>query len=178
MAADNDEEYDKDLDDIAETESDKDFEKFKKISAHDAYQVSISYSNYLKPILYTKTNPLYNRLQVVRYERGGKPLWTTKHGKLTEDKIPKCEHCGSKRIFEFQVNYQTNKQRLIISIIDLMAAFKVTPQLLCYLNLDESKQSNSIDWAGLYAFTCSKSCKAANDGYSNEFIYKQDFISK
>jgi hypothetical protein len=62
MAANNDEEYDKDLDDIAETESDKDFEKFKKISAHDAYQVSINYSNYLKPILYTKSNPLNNRL--------------------------------------------------------------------------------------------------------------------
>lgn len=111
MAANNDEEYDKDLDDIAETESDKDFEKFKKISAHDAYQVSIQHCKLSKtiPLLYTKSNPLNNRLQVVRYERGGKPLWATKHGKLSEDKIPKCEHCGSKRIFEFQVNFQTNK---------------------------------------------------------------------
>lgn len=53
MAANNDEEYDKDLDDIAETESDKDFEKFKKISAHDAYQVSI------QQFKLSKTNIIY-----------------------------------------------------------------------------------------------------------------------
>lgn len=56
--------------------------------------------------------------------------------------------------------------------------FKITPQLLCYLNLEETNQSNSIDWAGLYAYTCVRNCKAANNGYAKEFIYKQDFVDK
>jgi pre-rRNA-processing protein TSR4 len=83
-------------------------------------------------------------------------LWITRFGRLNEKKIPKCEQCGSRRIFEFQVN----------------------PQLLNYLKLDETKQiSNSVDWAGIYVYTCAKSCQAANGSYVEEFIYKQDFVS-
>lgn len=122
-----------DLDALKENDYDKDFERFKKISAHDS-------------------------TQVLRYERGGQPLWCTKYGKLKDTDIPKCEHCGAKRIFEFQI----------------------TPQLLNYLNLDESKQSivNSLDWAGLYVYTCVRSCTSgASDSYATEFIYKQDFVS-
>lgn len=102
---------DNDFDQIKENDYDKDFERFKKRSA-------------------------YESTQVVRYDRGGKPLWCTKYGKLKESQIPKCEHCGSQRIFEFQV----------------------TPQLLNFLNLDVAKQidGKSIDWAGLYVYTCIK----------------------
>mgnify|MGYP003385235155 CR=1 FL=1 len=35
-------EYEKDLDDLAENDIDKDFEKFKRISAPDSYQVIFS----------------------------------------------------------------------------------------------------------------------------------------
>ncbi|RNA31608.1 Programmed cell death 2 [Brachionus plicatilis] len=121
---------DQDFDAVKENDYDKDFEKFKKISAQDP-------------------------AQIIRYERGGKPLWTSKYQKLKESDIPKCEHCGSRRIFEFQV----------------------TPQLLCYLNLDESRQMDTVDWAGLYVYTCVKSCQAAKNSYASEFIYKQDFVS-
>ncbi len=80
----------------------------------------------------------------------------TKHEKLKKDSsVPNCSHCGSKRVFEFQVN----------------------PQLLNYLGIEESKSVlSSIDWAGLYVYTCSKSCKAGNKGLVEEFIYKQDFV--
>jgi pre-rRNA-processing protein TSR4 len=120
-----------DLDALKENDYDKDFERFKKISAPEAEQV-------------------------VRYERGGEPLWCTKYNKLREAQVPGCAHCGAKRIFEFQV----------------------TPQLLNYLKLDESKQSSgSIDWAGLYVYTCVRSCAAGTNAYATEFIYKQDFVS-
>ena len=101
---------------------------------------------------------------MVRYERGGKPLWCTKHGKLRNpDKVvPACEYCGAKRIFEFQI----------------------TPQLLNYLRLDDLdgdieaiKANTCVDWAGLYVYTCVRSCVAATNSYCNEFIHKQDFVA-
>jgi pre-rRNA-processing protein TSR4 len=69
---------DQDLDALKENDYDKDFEKFKKISAQESEQI-------------------------VRYERGGEPLWCTKYNKIKETDVPKCQHCGAKRIFEFQV---------------------------------------------------------------------------
>lgn len=39
----------------------------------------------------------------MRYDRGGNPLWISAEGILNNDNIPKCENCGAKRIFEFQV---------------------------------------------------------------------------
>ncbi|CAF0813214.1 unnamed protein product [Brachionus calyciflorus] len=121
---------DQDFDAIKENDYDKDFDKFKKISAHEPSQI-------------------------IRYERGGKPLWVSKYQKLKESDIPKCEYCGSRRIFEFQI----------------------TPQLLCYLNLEETGQLDTVDWAGLYVYTCAKSCQAAKNSYASEYIYKQDFVS-
>lgn len=93
--------------------------------------------------------------QVVRYDRGGSPFWVTNNDKLRKDsEVPNCAQCKSKRVFEFQIN----------------------PQLLNYLGIDDNKQLSSVDWAGLYVYTCSKSCSAANTAYTEEFIYKQDFV--
>ena len=118
-----------DLDDLKETDQDRDFEKFKKFTQHEPNQV-------------------------VRYERGGKPLWVTKAGKIKSDAaVPSCQNCGGKRVFEFQIN----------------------PQLLNYLKLDESKNSNTVDWAGLYVYTCSRSCSSKDQTYMNEYVFKQDF---
>lgn len=121
---------DQDLDNVKESETDRDFDKFTQR---------------------TKDEPT----QIVRYDRGGEPFWVTKYEKIRkESTIPNCGQCGAKRIFEFQVN----------------------PQLLNYLGIDEGKQVNSVDWAGLYVYTCSKSCSAANKSYVEEFIYKQEFV--
>jgi pre-rRNA-processing protein TSR4 len=76
----NSEGMDQDLDALKENDYDKDFERFKKISAEEAEQV-------------------------VRYERGGEPLWCTKYNKLKETQVPACQKCGAKRIFEFQVDF-------------------------------------------------------------------------
>jgi pre-rRNA-processing protein TSR4 len=71
---------DQDLDALKENDYDKEFEKFKKVSAQEP-------------------------TQVVRYERGGEPLWSTKYEKLKHSKVPSCQYCSAKRIFEFQVSF-------------------------------------------------------------------------
>ncbi|XP_062375378.1 programmed cell death protein 2 [Sardina pilchardus] len=87
--------------------------------------------------------------QVLRYERGGVPLWVSSEHKTLEENIPKCP-CGAKRIFEFQI----------------------MPQLLINLKVDSTDAS--IDWGTLLVYTCADSCQQGNK-YVPEFIWKQDF---
>lgn len=42
--------------------------------------------------------------QVLRYNRGGVPLWISTHHIPNEEDIPRCEYCGTQRQFEFQVS--------------------------------------------------------------------------
>lgn len=44
-----------------------------------------------------------NNDQVLRYNRGGEPLWISSKNTLSDQEVPKCELCQSKRVFEFQV---------------------------------------------------------------------------
>lgn len=56
--------------------------------------------------------------QVLRYDRGGAPLWITgKSDSLIH--IPNCQHCDGERHFEFQVSLHKKKlvlKNLIVSI--------------------------------------------------------------
>lgn len=115
-----------DLEEMAmhETEDNKVFQRFKKRIAPEPHQV-------------------------VRYSRGGSPLWVSSHHVPTDPDIPPCT-CGAKRTFEFQV----------------------MPQLLNSLRVDST--GASIDWGTLAVYTCSASCNHDNQ-YSPEFIWKQDF---
>ncbi|CAJ1048884.1 programmed cell death protein 2 [Xyrichtys novacula] len=115
-----------DLEEMAmhETEENKVFQRFKKKIAPEPHQV-------------------------LRYTRGGSPLWvSSKYIPLDHD-IPPCT-CGAKRTFEFQV----------------------MPQLLNSLSVDST--GASIDWGTLAIYTCSNSCNH-DDQYCQEFIWKQDF---
>ncbi|XP_021926368.1 programmed cell death protein 2 [Zootermopsis nevadensis] len=89
--------------------------------------------------------------QVLRYDRGGTPLWISSDHTPNEDDIPCCEYCGQHRRFEFQI----------------------LPQLLNYLGLDSTEKS--VDWGTLAIYTCSQSC---NEGpaYKREFLWKQDIV--
>ncbi|KAK7913376.1 hypothetical protein WMY93_013587 [Mugilogobius chulae] len=87
--------------------------------------------------------------QVVRYSRGGLPLWISAEHIPSDEAVPPCS-CGSKRVFEFQV----------------------MPQLLNSLCVDST--GASIDWGTVAVFTCSRSC-SQEDNYSPEFVWKQDF---
>ncbi|XP_023234158.1 programmed cell death protein 2-like [Centruroides sculpturatus] len=110
-----------DLEEMA-LKSDKIFSKFMKIIKH-------------------------NPDQIVRYQRGGMPLWISSSNTPTQ--IPKCP-CGSERQFEFQI----------------------MPQLLNYLDVDNVKES--IDWGILAVYTCIRSCEFGV-AYKPEYLWKQDF---
>nr|CAH7767911.1 unnamed protein product [Callosobruchus chinensis] len=66
--------------------------------------------------------------QIIRYQRGGNPLWIAKQPMPTT--IPNCEHCGARRQYEFQV----------------------MPQLLTFLH------EENLDWGVLVVYTCEASC--------------------
>lgn len=87
--------------------------------------------------------------QVLRYCRGGSPLWVSSEHIPSQADIPNCL-CGSRRVFEFQV----------------------MPQLLNDLKVDSPEAS--IDWGTLAVYTCETSCDQGNK-YCSEFIWKQDF---
>lgn len=71
-----DEEFEKYL---AQTDDDKVFHKFKKRVSTDPEQV-------------------------IRFDRGGNPLWITTKNQASDTEIPPCEKCSEPRIFEFQVS--------------------------------------------------------------------------
>ncbi|XP_049835002.1 programmed cell death protein 2-like [Schistocerca gregaria] len=85
--------------------------------------------------------------QVLRYDRGGEPLWIASVADpLT---VPPCQYCGADRKFEFQI----------------------LPQLLNHLGLDSCERS--VDWGTLAVFTCAASCDMGPP-YKAEFVWKQD----
>uniref|UniRef100_A0A1B6CI05 MYND-type domain-containing protein n=1 Tax=Clastoptera arizonana TaxID=38151 RepID=A0A1B6CI05_9HEMI len=91
--------------------------------------------------------------QVMRYNRGGKPLWISDLHQPSESDVPNCQYCDGKRIFEFQI----------------------LPQMLNYLGLETTK--SSIDWGTLAIYTCENSCKFG-PSYKEEFVWKQDIQNK
>ncbi|KAJ7984894.1 hypothetical protein DPEC_G00359500 [Dallia pectoralis] len=117
------------LEDMAmhETEDSKVFQKFKQRIASEPHQV-------------------------LRYCRGGSPLWVSSEHVPVEKDISNCS-CGSRRIYEFQV----------------------MPQLLNDLKVDSPDAS--IDWGTLAVYTCADSCDQGNK-YLAELIWKQDFTGE
>lgn len=86
--------------------------------------------------------------QVVRYDRGGEPLWVSSENKPSD--IPPCPACGKPREFEFQV----------------------MPQLLVHLKVDST--GKSIDWGTVLVYCCQDSCEQ-DETYVEELTYKQDY---
>ncbi|XP_017070443.1 programmed cell death protein 2 [Drosophila eugracilis] len=89
--------------------------------------------------------------QIVRYKRGGQPVWITNIAKTVEDQLkqlPNCTVCGGSRQFEFQI----------------------MPQTLTLLKDD------SLDWGVLAVYTCAKSCPI--EGYVEELLIKQDIVAE
>jgi len=87
--------------------------------------------------------------QVIRYQRGGDPLWVSTNNIPQPADIPPCS-CGSVRQFEVQI----------------------LPQLLNHLGLDTV--GDSIDWGTLAIYTCAASCDEG-PAYHSEVLWKQDF---
>lgn len=58
-----------------------------------------------------------NNDQVLRYNRGGVPLWISSKNTLDDQQVPPCELCQSKRVFEFQVCFVAAYKSLKVEII-------------------------------------------------------------
>lgn len=82
-----------------ETEENKVFQRFKKKIASEPHQVQ-NPPNYTYTFLRPFTVIFLN--QVIRYCRGGVPLWVSAQHVPSDQDIPQCT-CGAKRTFEFQV---------------------------------------------------------------------------
>ncbi|KAF2899911.1 hypothetical protein ILUMI_06275 [Ignelater luminosus] len=91
------------------------------LEAHSAVDEDKTFSQFRKQI---NDDPD----QVLRYERGGNPLWIAKEPKPIL--IPDCEYCGGPRQFEFQI----------------------MPQMLTMLG------ENELDWGILIVYSCKSSC--------------------
>ncbi|XP_975337.2 programmed cell death protein 2 [Tribolium castaneum] len=74
-----------------------------------------------------------NNDQILRYERGGEPLWIASDPK--PDKVPNCEYCGNPRQYEFQI----------------------MPQLFFVLH------ENDLDVGIIIVYTCKESCVAGDN---------------
>ncbi|KJE88747.1 hypothetical protein CAOG_00340 [Capsaspora owczarzaki ATCC 30864] len=73
--------------------------------------------------------------QVLRYQKGGKPLWISDVAQCAPGAVPRCLNCGTQRVFEFQI----------------------MPQLLWILGVD-NLDGNSLDWGTLLVYTCPNDC--------------------
>ncbi|TMW64018.1 hypothetical protein Poli38472_014135 [Pythium oligandrum] len=95
--------------------------------------------------------------QVLRYARWqeNSVLWVHEQETLASDAAPPCARCGAARKFEFQV----------------------LPQLLFYLQVDQTSSlqqisEKSCEWGTLAVYTCTESCNL-NGEYSEEFLHYQ-----
>nr|CAD7264524.1 unnamed protein product [Timema shepardi] len=100
---------------------------------------------------------------VLRYDRGGEPLWVS--GAHAAE-VPSCPNCGAPRVFEFQAS-----DLLTEDLTSIVTYSQVLSTLLNHLCLDTVEKS--IDWGTLLVYTCEDSC---DEGpiYKEEFVYKQD----
>ncbi|XP_059162826.1 programmed cell death protein 2-like [Physella acuta] len=121
----------------------------EKYQAEDLEQSAKAETEDDKLFLKFKNRVDYEPTQVLRYSRGGEPLWVSAYNKPSPEDIPNCS-CGAPRIFEFQV----------------------MPQLLNFLSVD--RLDASLDWGIVCAYTCKDNCAISNS-YKEEFVWKQDF---
>lgn len=110
-----------------------------------------------------------NNDQVLRYNRGGEPLWISSKNTLSVEQVPPCEQCQSKRVFEFQVNFVFNLMIIPMLIYGLIID-QIMPQMLNHL------KDMALDWGVISVYTCEQSCSSSD--YVREFVYKQDIIQE
>lgn len=102
--------------DIDEARRLNEYEEFVKMQNenHTNNLVNVPDEEFEKYIAQTDDDNVFHKFktriatdpeQVIRFDRGGIPLWiTTKHQAKNTD-IPSCEKCNGPRIFEFQVSF-------------------------------------------------------------------------
>ena len=74
------------------------------------------------------------------YAEDAAPLWASRRRRPPDGAVPRCERCGGRRRFEFQV----------------------MPQAIHYLGVD-SLEKEAPDWATIAVYTCAASCAPTPD---------------
>ncbi|XP_055674517.1 programmed cell death protein 2-like isoform X2 [Falco peregrinus] len=88
--------------------------------------------------------------QILRYSRGGQPLFITCPPANISEGIPACSNCGSKRVFEFQL----------------------MPALVSMLQSDSDL---SVEFGTAIVYTCERSCWPTNHQTPlEEFVFVQE----
>lgn len=100
--------------------------------------------------------------QILRYttDPNEEPLWISSNNINPE--VPKCQYCGSERIFELQI----------------------LPQLIYYLKVSERKIDilsddrgyTPIEWGNLIIYSCKNSCDPEKDENGKIQYYKEEFL--
>lgn len=157
----NEEGFSTENDTDAEARRLKDYEEFvekQKQSSQDDSLANIPDAEFEKYTNQLDDDKAFNKFkkkisnepeQVIRFHRGGSPLWITTLNQPNDTDIPACETCQGPRMFEFQI----------------------MPQLL------NSFKDLDIDWGVLAIYTCAKSCNT-NSNYIEEYCYKQDLSER
>ncbi|CAK1553662.1 unnamed protein product [Leptosia nina] len=148
-----------DKEDVKNVDTNQEMEKLRKLM-HEQKAGTLNDINESELEEYAGNMPedkVYNKFtkriakhpdQVLRYDRGGTPLWITGSNNTIID-VPNCQYCNGERKFEFQI----------------------MPQLLNYINV--GIDLNSIDWGVLAVYTCKDSCNSG-PAYKEEILIKQD----
>jgi pre-rRNA-processing protein TSR4 len=103
--------------------------------------------------------------QILRYWRGGLPLWASVSGRVCNDDTTTllCDRCGGRRVFEFQI----------------------VPQVLYYIGVDKRPDLRSdeggcrgLDWATVVVYCCENSCSRIESSEADrlEFHYVEEYV--
>ena len=90
---------------------------------------------------------------VIFYSCGGNPLWITDTNQMSGEP-PSCEHCGSPRQFEFQIQPQ-----LIYHLMKRLRGFPMG--------------AAPFEWGVVAVYTCKNNCSDPSSSYTEEFVFNQ-----
>ena len=115
--------------------------------------------------------------QVLRYERGGQPLWVSSQHQLAAADMPRCERCGGRRRFECQILpqllYYCNRQSATEAEAAAAAAAGAQQQEQERVQQAMRAWRDSLDFGSLFVYTCDDSCGDGEKEYMREFVYVQ-----
>lgn len=148
---------------MLERGKDKNFMRFLKVTSKEPSQV----------LRYCRWPDRFDVLSVA-------PLWVSTKGVIdVETDIPKCENCGSKRKFEFQILPQMLTKILELEKL-IESGSEKEKQSESFASSskksnknDKDKKELDIDFGSIYVFTCTKSCDIKSKSFVQEFCIAQ-----
>lgn len=116
----------------------------------------------------------YEPEQVIRYERGGRPLWGGLNGRCALPDVEACENCGCPRKFELQIMPQ---------LLYLLERHRRESKTNEHDNISSDPKvgleniarrlRDDADWLTIVILTCAKSCLLEEGSYAKECAWVQ-----